>query len=1045
MLSPRAASVSPRAALLPSDVISGSLKQEPSSPHSGHGSETMSSLKREASLDSGEECGEDGAKSARLGGIFQCPYCPYNSERKVCLNRHLKQHTPAQERSRAASPTEDAPRANETYCYQCNIQFSSYKTYRGHKEFYCGMRQRTKDTVSSPTSPRSRGEGHTGSPKGSPGKASAAFDMETLLKVGAGPPVLGGGPLMPPGGGSVMLSAPVMTPGGVANVTFNMPAMLMQPMLAMQSALAAQSAALVAPPPTATESATKTSEEAPLDLSVKKEEDETSGAERQGKGDKKSSPRPHSVSSDNMSRSPKREPASPISTSQTSPRQSSSSPRMAHPANTTPDILSAAASPLFPTLAAPPIEIIPQVPPPPMVMPSNVSKCLDCNIVFYKHENYVIHKEHYCAGRRLKHTISPEARLLPQGPIENGAPSRSSSEASTPSQTRASPGHSPAMDKDTAEPLNIYYCKPCKIKFSSVDTLKAHQQYYCPAPKEHASEDHPQVSPSAASRPEEDSGDSQDGLFTCTQCGNCYPSYRHMRMHFCNPAAALQVPLLRCPYCDFITQTDQRLVDHIRAHAPTKAYKCKLCGYRGNTVRGMRMHGKTHELAGETFTDDDMMEFEEPPLIPKRLKTLYSDPLVVDYEAELLRIKNEPYKRRRSRKSFEKTEHNPPPGPAGHMCFICHQSFPDLTQMHQHMRSHLAEQSAFCCRSCDFVSTTKSGLVRHVKMMHENMREQEPHYPSNEDMESRSELLKPKEELFSKDNVIDNHKANQSSPPSPATTSPPLAAKPSSPSYTEYPKISHADYTHPGEPKVSEYTNSSESGHSRTSVSPQRDSMSVKQELRRSPVHPESSPPTHDQASPTGSPGRREDSANGPNTIECDENYDDVVVKPIVVKPETPSSQSEGTNRSENRSPANEDDENDENYVDVVVKSETSPRNLSHEEKEGRHYGSEKSGSLNHNDPPPGSPKDGGRIAVPNLVAATRPIAPLSPVNGSVAPSNGSPMAPHGLHMADRNCQRYCKQCDISFTYLSSFVAHKKHYCSSHVGEKKPTPMEISG
>ncbi len=27
---------------------------------------------------------------------------------------------------------------------------------------------------------------------------------------------------------------------------------------------------------------------------------------------------------------------------------------------------------------------------------------------------------------------------------------------------------------------------------------------------------------------------------------------------------------------------------------------------------------------------------------------------------------------------------------------------------------------------------------------------------------------------------------------------------------------------------------------------------------------------------------------------------------------------------------------------------------------------------------------------------------------------------------------KYCKSCDISFTYLSTFIAHKKFYCSSH-------------
>lgn len=30
---------------------------------------------------------------------------------------------------------------------------------------------------------------------------------------------------------------------------------------------------------------------------------------------------------------------------------------------------------------------------------------------------------------------------------------------------------------------------------------------------------------------------------------------------------------------------------------------------------------------------------------------------------------------------------------------------------------------------------------------------------------------------------------------------------------------------------------------------------------------------------------------------------------------------------------------------------------------------------------------------------------------------------------------KYCKSCDISFKYMSTFMAHKKFYCSSHTGE----------
>lgn len=36
---------------------------------------------------------------------------------------------------------------------------------------------------------------------------------------------------------------------------------------------------------------------------------------------------------------------------------------------------------------------------PPVLVKQGASKCVDCNIVFYKHENYLVHKTKYCAGR----------------------------------------------------------------------------------------------------------------------------------------------------------------------------------------------------------------------------------------------------------------------------------------------------------------------------------------------------------------------------------------------------------------------------------------------------------------------------------------------------------------------------------------------------------------------------------------------------------------------------------------------------------------------
>lgn len=44
------------------------------------------------------------------------------------------------------------------------------------------------------------------------------------------------------------------------------------------------------------------------------------------------------------------------------------------------------------------------------------------------------------------------------------------------------------------------------------------------------------------------------------------------------------------------------------------------------------------------------------------------------------------------------------------------------------------------------------------------------------------------------------------------------------------------------------------------------------------------------------------------------------------------------------------------------------------------------------------------------------------------------------LQEAAKPGAKYCKSCDIYFNYYSTFIAHKKFYCSSHAGEISAAP-----
>ncbi|XP_058562285.1 zinc finger protein ZFPM1 isoform X1 [Neofelis nebulosa] len=81
-------------------------------------------------------------------------------------------------------------------------------------------------------------------------------------------------------------------------------------------------------------------------------------------------------------------------------------------------------------------------------------------------------------------------------------------------------------------------------------------------------------------------------------------------------------------------------------------------------------------------------------------------------------------------------------------------------------------------------------------------------------------------------------------------------------------------------------------------------------------------------------------------------------------------------------------------------------------------------------DAPDGSPRPGPPPAPsPEAVPPPPPTPPSHSDKGVQTPSKGTPApAPPGSH-------RYCRLCNIRFSSLSTFIAHKKYYCSSHAAE----------
>ncbi|XP_058826494.1 zinc finger protein ush isoform X2 [Topomyia yanbarensis] len=189
------------------------------------------------------------------------------------------------------------------------------------------------------------------------------------------------------------------------------------------------------------------------------------------------------------------------------------------------------------------------------------SKCKECNIVFCKYENFVAHKKHYCSARNLDGD-GDSSKVSPPISPQAASPSNTSGSANAGGTQRSTgPGQAMAYQQ--------LICAACGIKFTSLDNLSAHQMYYCPKRVD--------VQMPTNVTPQKE---------RCSKCKS---------MH--EPGQACTVAgqgAYKCPICEAISPNSTEARRHMDTHGGVKAFRCTICRYKGNTLRGMRTHIRMH-------------------------------------------------------------------------------------------------------------------------------------------------------------------------------------------------------------------------------------------------------------------------------------------------------------------------------------------------------------------------------------------------------------------------------------------------------------------
>ncbi|XP_054711107.1 zinc finger protein ush-like [Uloborus diversus] len=562
---------------------------------------------------------------AKHSRVFKCPYCSYSSDKKASLTRHIRMHGSSAGADGHEIPLPTPPMAR--YCANCDIQFASYKNYQVHKEFYCNTRHVHKSTNSS-----------------SPNQTQQHSQAPQKVQVGAALPVSAQTSQSP----DVALQQQTET--AASNKNYNVvlnhqplyAAISTSPLILVPCSYVAGGglspglvqAGNIVIPPSSPEAANDSPNVIPTYTVLPGASGELSSSSPPTASGEESLPKEDikpPIAKTPTTKVPKREPSR--SPEEAVTKEDAEKPLDLSFRKRDSDSLSARKTKLdggaainsFTSASSSSCEdsAIPQTPaplslmpvltspldlnnvisrgsgldplaPPPVIVKQGTSKCQECNIVFYKHENYLVHKNRYCAARVQKPDVSSpekgrvdeEEHTSSSAKDESGRSSQKSPIASPRiSNSRSPPNPEHSSDSGGASPSHIpqsmlqYYCMACGIKYTSVDNLRAHQLYYCL--KRDTSSNPMTLVPSFPPR----AASSQE--FRCGKCKNAYPTEDLLRQHPC-------VVQRKCPYCDVYCPTLSAAQRHLVSHTGIKSFRCSLCGYKGHTLRGMRTHIRIH-------------------------------------------------------------------------------------------------------------------------------------------------------------------------------------------------------------------------------------------------------------------------------------------------------------------------------------------------------------------------------------------------------------------------------------------------------------------
>uniref|UniRef100_A0A1I8NX40 Zinc finger protein ush n=1 Tax=Stomoxys calcitrans TaxID=35570 RepID=A0A1I8NX40_STOCA len=145
----------------------------------------------------------------------------------------------------------------------------------------------------------------------------------------------------------------------------------------------------------------------------------------------------------------------------------------------------------------------------------------------------------------------------------------------------------------------------------------------------------------------------------------------------------------KCPLCDAVSLTASESRKHMETHGTVKAFRCTICRYKGNTLRGMRTHIRMHFDKKSTDLNEEHF-----------MACILEDESIEIPSAASL---NQEHLVQQQQKHLQQQVAAAAAVAAG---------------LQQQQQQQSQQQQVFNCDICNYSSTYKGNVLRHMKLVH---------------------------------------------------------------------------------------------------------------------------------------------------------------------------------------------------------------------------------------------------------------------------------------------------------------------------------------